>query len=319
MTRPRASISLDLDNLWSYMKIHGDAGLESHPSYLDVLAPIVVERLRRHGVRLTLFIVGQDAALEKNRAALRSLSADGHEIGNHSFSHEPWFHEYSYDDVAREIGDAEVHIERATGQRPRGFRGPGFSLSRDVLRVLTERGYLYDASTFPTFLGPLARAYYFMSTRGMAEEERRKRKKLFGTAAEGLRPIRPYRWEVPGGHLLEIPVTTMPLARVPIHLSYIIYLASLSETAARAYLEAALAMCRASSVEPSFLLHPLDFLGGDRVSELAFFPGMKLPTEKKLRLFDHAVERLQHHFELVPMEEHARFLLAGALPTRALA
>jgi hypothetical protein len=24
-----------------------------------------------------------------------------------------------------------------------------------------ERGYLYDASTLPTYLGPLARAYYF--------------------------------------------------------------------------------------------------------------------------------------------------------------
>lgn len=33
-----ASISLDLDNLWSYLKIHGDDGWRSFPSYLDRLA-----------------------------------------------------------------------------------------------------------------------------------------------------------------------------------------------------------------------------------------------------------------------------------------
>src|SRR5688572_9380427 len=114
---PCISVSLDLDNLWSYMKIHGDAGWQSFPSYLDLISEIVTERLAHHDLTLTIFIVGQDAALEKNKEALARLSAQGHEIGNHSFSHEPWFHEYSYEQVAREIGDAEEHIERATGKR----------------------------------------------------------------------------------------------------------------------------------------------------------------------------------------------------------
>ncbi len=35
-SRPLASISLDVDNLWSYMKTHGDAGWEQRPSYYDV-------------------------------------------------------------------------------------------------------------------------------------------------------------------------------------------------------------------------------------------------------------------------------------------
>src|SRR5262249_54540663 len=120
---PPASLSLDLDNLWSYMKIHGDAGWESHPSYLDTLAEIVCDTLAARNLTLTIFIVGKDAELDKNREALQRLAAQGHEIGNHSFSHEPWFHTYPYEQTAREIGDAEEHIERVTGQRPRGFRG----------------------------------------------------------------------------------------------------------------------------------------------------------------------------------------------------
>ena len=34
MDKPLASLSLDLDNQWSYMKTHGDPGWESLPSYL---------------------------------------------------------------------------------------------------------------------------------------------------------------------------------------------------------------------------------------------------------------------------------------------
>ena len=37
--KPAASISLDLDNQWSYMKIHGDEGWDSYPSYFDIFVP----------------------------------------------------------------------------------------------------------------------------------------------------------------------------------------------------------------------------------------------------------------------------------------
>ncbi len=300
---PPASLSFDFDNQWSYMKTHGDRGWESFPSYLDTLVPIVLERFERHGVSVTCFVVGQDAALDANRDALAELARQGHEIGNHSFSHEPWFHTYDRPRVEREIALAEEHIERVTGQRPLGFRGPGFSLSKDAVQVLQERGYAYDASTLPTFLGPLARAYYFWTSRDMPAEERRLRSRLFGSVSDGLRPLRPYTWD---GGLVEIPVTTMPLLRAPFHLSYLVYLAGVSRSLARAYLRLALALCRAGGVQPSFLLHPLDVLGGDRVKELSFFPGMATPTERKLELFDEVIGILGSHFRLVTLAEHAQ-------------
>ena len=48
-----------------------------------------------------------------------------------------------------------------------------------ILEVLVENDYLFDASTLPTFLGPLARAYYFRKS-DLTEAEREKRRKLFG-------------------------------------------------------------------------------------------------------------------------------------------
>ena len=318
--KPHASISLDLDNLWSYMKIHGDAGWASFPSYLDQVVEIVIDRLRAHGLTVTIFVVGQDAALPKNASALRAVADAGHEIGNHSFSHEPWLHTYSYDEIAREIADAETAIERATGQKPRGFRGPGFSLSPDTLRVLAERQYVYDASTFPTFLGPLARAYYFLNSGDLSAEEREQRKRLFGTMSDGLRAIKPYVWNVPlngssppaDGHpLLEIPVTTMPFLRVPIHMSYIGFLAVHSRVLARAYARTALSVLERTHTDLSFLLHPLDFIGKDRENRLGFFPGMNERTDDKLRLIDEVIALIKQSFEPVTMAEHARVLLDG--------
>ena len=85
--RRTASLSLDLDNHWSYLKTHGDAGWVDYPSYLDTVVPRVLEVLAGRDLTITWFVVGQDAVLDRNRDALRSLAAAGHEIGNHSFHH----------------------------------------------------------------------------------------------------------------------------------------------------------------------------------------------------------------------------------------
>ena len=305
--KPHASLSLDADNAWSYMKTHGDAGWESYPSYLDILVPRALGLFDEMGLRITFFVVGKDAALGKNRAALAALGESHHEVASHSFHHEPWLHLYSEEQIDEELAEAETHIAAATGRRPRGFRGPGFSLSEAVLRVLIRRGYRYDASTFPTFIGPLARAYYFMSAR-LAPEERRKRAALFGNMREGLRPIRPYRWNLEGETLVELPVSTFPVLRVPIHASYVLYLSTYSEKLAWIYLGAALRTCRLFQLEPSILLHPLDFLCGEEVPQLAFFPAMNLSAETKLGRIRRYLGALAKEFDVLPTGEYVEAL-----------
>ena len=316
--RPLASLSLDLDNRWCYMKTHGDRGWESLPSYLDVLVPTVLEFLKQRGLRITFFVVGQDAAREANAGLPAGIAAAGHEIGNHSFRHEPWLHSLSAADVEEEITRAEQAICAATGRTPVGFRGPGYGTSATLIRVLARRGYLYDASTLPTFVGPLARAYYFRTARLSAEEKKR-RKDLFGTWRNGLLPIRPYAWECEGRRMVEIPVTTMPLLRVPIHVSYILYLSRFSLRLARAYAAAAVRLCLATGAEPSVLLHPLDFLGADDIAGLRFFPAMDLPGERKRRMTGEVLDLFGARFRWVSLEEHARQALARErLPVRRL-
>ena len=317
--RPMASLSLDADNLWAYQMTHGDPGWDAYPTYLDELAANVLPGLAERNMSITFFVVGQDAALEVNHEAIGGMAAAGHEIGNHSFRHQPWLHRYSVAELHEEFRRTEEALGNITGDRLYGFRGPGYSLSPDVLRVLVDRGYEYDCSTLPTVIGPLARRYYFRAAK-LSAEQRAERAHLFGSAKDGLRPLKPYEWQVGTERMLELPVTVMPFARVPLHISYVLYLAGVSDTAAVQYFSNALRMCRVAGVEPSILLHPLDFLGADDVDSLRFFPGMTMEGARKREIVWRCLEQLADRYQVVPVRQHAAAIKAkGGLSVRSAA
>lgn len=309
--KPIASLSVDLDNQWSYMKTHGDPRWEAYPTYLDTVVPRILALLEELDLRITFFVVGRDAALSKNRDAITSIASAGHEIGNHSFNHNPWLHLYSERDFDYELQSAEEAIAKVTGQHPVGFRGPGYSFSDITMQVLHRRGYVYDASTLPTFLGPLARAYYFFHAE-LNDESKERRATLFGSFRDGFRPLRPYRWpsdqDSATEGLIEIPVTTLPILKVPFHVSYILYIATYSRRLALMYYKVALRLCRLASIQPSLLLHPLDFLGNEDFKELSYFPGMKLPRAAKLQMVSEMITWHSRRFHIVSLSQHAQII-----------
>lgn len=308
-----ASISLDLDNQWSYMKIHGDENWQDFPSYLNVFIPEVLKALEDLNIHITFFIVGQDAALEKNCEYLKLITEYDHEVGNHSFNHESWLHLYSKEEIENEIKNAEQVIVEATGEKPVGFRGPGFSWSKDLLNVLKNNGYIYDASTLPTYIGPLARMYYFRHS-NLSKDDRKQRGELFGTFKDGLRPVKPFYWDLNGNSkLLEIPVSTIPVLKIPFHLSYLLYISRYSGAAMMYYLKTALRMCKITNTNPSILLHPLDIIGGDLIPQLKFFPGMDISSETKLKMFKEIIEVIKKDFEIINMSTHAKKIMNSPL------
>jgi hypothetical protein len=302
--KPVASLSLDADNLWSYLYIRGDRDWNRAPSYLGTMIPRALDLLGARDLSITFFVVGRDCDDGGDAAGFRALADAGHEIGNHSYRHEPWLHRYSESELDDELERAEAAIAAATGVRPDGFRGPGYSLSEPTLQVLSRRGYRYDASTLPMIIGPIARAVYFRTAK-LDARQRAEREHLYGTWSDGIRPLRPYRWSVDGAQLVEVPVTTFPGLRVPIHVSYLLMLAAHSESAARAYFDVALRTCRLARVEPSLLMHPLDLLSGEEVPELRFFPGMQLPLAKKLACVAGYLDTLARQFRVITVGEHA--------------
>ncbi len=322
---PAIPLSLDLDDLWSYFRVRGDSRWREYPSFL----PLVVERLlsilEQKGLPCTWFIVGTDAAMERNRDLFEHLAGaigDRHEIGNHSFQHESWLHLYSANEIADDLHRAEDAIETVTGIRPLGFRGPGYSVTPAVVRYLMGAGYHYDSSVCPNLLAPLARAVYLRGT-DLDEEERRKRKRLGGTFRDALQPMTPFRWsdpDAPRTDLIEIPVTTMPGLRIPFHLSYLACLEQQFPGAAGLYLHTALVACRVTGVRPVVIIHPTDVLGCEDAPELSFFCGMGLPRERKLALLDCFLEALRVRYRIVTTASYASLCMqqAVAIPVRTI-
>ncbi len=304
MARKPAPLSLDLDNKWSYLKTHGDESWTKFPSYLETVVPRALDVLDRRDWNITWFLVGKDADTRSNHDILRSIADDGHEVGNHSYLHEPWLHQYTRGQLVDDLGRAHDAIAKATGQTPVGFRGPGFSLSEPTLEVLRSLGYTYDATTFPNILNPVGRLYY-LRTSNLSGEEKERRKALFGTTKDAFRSNRPYRWSLMDGEtVVEVPVTTMPLLRVPIHFSYVIWLGGKSRFLARAYWRMALTVCRLSGTVPSLLLHPLDFLGSDDEPDLGFFPGMDITAAEKADMMSEYLDMWDAQFSTLPIGDY---------------
>lgn len=317
--RPVASVSLDADNLWSYLRTHGDERWAQRPSYLPALAGRMHELFDDHGISPTVFVVGSDAASPDGREFVASLAGSGCEIGNHSYEHEPWLHLYDKARLREEILRTEEAIVAAGAPKPVGFRAPGYSMSTDLMQTLVELGYSYDASVLATWIGPFARAYYLRTNPDLSVEERTKRKALFGSLWDAGLPNKGFTWTGPTEDgdrrvtLTELPVTVFPLARVPMHASYVIYLHGISPALARAYVAASLRACRLTGTAPSLLLHPLDLLDGADAPGLEFFPGMQLGAGRKREVLNAVLGYLTSHYRVVGTAEHARTV---ALSTR---
>src|SRR5262249_2853148 len=109
--KPTASISLDLDNKWAYMRTHGDTGWDSYPSYLGQVVPLALQTLAAQELKATIFLVGRDAQEPANRELLAQIPQQGHEVGNHSQNHLQWMHRLPRAELEREVADAEDAIE----------------------------------------------------------------------------------------------------------------------------------------------------------------------------------------------------------------
>jgi len=289
---PTGSLSVDLDDEWAYRRALGDPGWRERTSYFAALEP----RLERvlEGRRATCFAVGADARRPEGAALLRSLQERGHELASHSDDHDLHLHRRPCASIERDLDRSAEALVAATGTPPVGFRAPGYGTSRALRRALANRGYRYDASAFPTPVGPLSRLWFGRHTRGPRLGVR----VLRDRTAELVRGPRVRRLVVDGRTLVEIPVTVMPYTRLPIHASHLLLLARRAPRLAERYLELALATCARSAIGPALVLHPTDLLDPVESPALRRFPNMAIPADFKLALVERWLELTEARFAL---------------------
>ena len=138
---------------------------------------------------------------------------------------------------------------------PSGSAAPATASRPTCCEVLVDRGYRYDCSTLPTVHRAAGARVLLPVGEADGRAAGRAGVPVRQLAATGCGRCKP----VPVGRsardrLLEIPVTTMPWARIPIHVSYVLYLARTSPALARAVLRqrpAAVPAGRRRAVDPA--------------------------------------------------------------------
>jgi peptidoglycan/xylan/chitin deacetylase (PgdA/CDA1 family) len=95
--------------------------------------------LNTENVKATFFCIGNRIA--GNEAVLKQVLADGHIIGNHSYSHHFWFDMYSTQKMQDDLKQMDTEMERVTGLKPKLFRPPYGVTNPNLAKAIKNGGY----------------------------------------------------------------------------------------------------------------------------------------------------------------------------------
>ncbi len=313
--RPRCAVSIDLDGIACYYRIHG---LGAHPEELEHVIleralPRAAKLFAEKGLHVTWFVVGRDcdweadvpdrAARAANADRLHKLFKAGDELGNHSYSHPYDLARLSADTVANEIASCDRVLRAITKRAVHGFRAPGYDVSPAMLDALAQRGYRYDSSVFP------APGYYAAKAVVMAALAVLRRPsgavltnpKLLAAPSEPYRPAMTAPWRRGQAPLVELPIAVTPWTRIPaIGTSLLVA----PEAIRRRVLGA-----MAGRSFFNFELHGIDFadaekdgIPGDLV---AHQPDLRIPIADKLARMSTILDGLKKSWDCVTLGEVA--------------
>lgn len=115
---------------------------------IDIGLSFILWELKKRKLKATFFILGWIA--EKYPEKVAKILDDGHEIGNHTFSHK-LVYEQSKEEFRLDVERAMEAIFPITKQATTMFRAPGFSITRNTqwaFKELSDLGFEIDASVF---------------------------------------------------------------------------------------------------------------------------------------------------------------------------
>lgn len=118
-------------------------GILSQGTYgAKVAVPIILDVLRRAGIRASFFVPGRVA--ERHRGRVEEIVAAGHELAHHGYTHT------SPTRLTREEEEAELvkgrEILEGFGVEVRGYRSPSWDLSTHTLSLLETHGFSYSSN-----------------------------------------------------------------------------------------------------------------------------------------------------------------------------
>jgi peptidoglycan/xylan/chitin deacetylase (PgdA/CDA1 family) len=105
----------------------------------------ILDELARHDAGATFFLVGSEA--ERRPEIVRRIAAEGHEIGNHTWSHPHLARDCDDGRVLAELGRTSDTLAEISGSRPRRFRAPYHDADDRVRALARKLGLTHTPST----------------------------------------------------------------------------------------------------------------------------------------------------------------------------
>jgi peptidoglycan-N-acetylglucosamine deacetylase len=100
--------------------------------------PQILEIFSEAKAKATFFMIGEQ--MKSHPEVVKQVVEQGHEIGNHTFSH-PKLSQLSIDDCLAEIEQTEKFAVELVGRKPVVFRPPYFDYNQDTVSLLQQKGY----------------------------------------------------------------------------------------------------------------------------------------------------------------------------------
>jgi peptidoglycan/xylan/chitin deacetylase (PgdA/CDA1 family) len=222
VSEPIVSVSVDLDPVSCYLRIHGLPEAPPERARFAILRrclPRFAELFARHGVRATFFVVGRDLDEDgEGRALLAELARAGHELASHTHNHPYDFVRLPRPRIADEIDRAHQVVGACAGAAPRGFRAPGYEISGEVIDLLCARGYRYDSSAFPSvpYYGAKAAVMAAMRLLGRRSGSMLGSPRVLGAPRLPYHPAAGAPYRRGGLGIVELPVSVTRFARLPL-------------------------------------------------------------------------------------------------------
>lgn len=313
-----ANVSIDLDGLDCYHRIHGLAEHADPVAMYSVAMPRILALLEELHVRATFFVIGKDLEHEAAWSVLREAAARGHEIASHSFAHAYNMRRWSKLSVADDIERSAEAILHATGKRPVGFRTPGYNVDTRILQLLAERGYKYDSSVLPSLPYFVAKGAV-MGAMNLAGRHSGSSMVAMHSLKAPTQPYRPSRWAFwkAGNRKHSLPIWEIPIGVVRGSGIPVIgtTLTMTPEPMLPALYRGFVFGQRTLQLE----LHAIDFLDTDDAvvtpSLASRQPDLRRKRDQKMAHIRSFIRLMQHDFRLVTLEELADELERAAGPT----
>ena len=103
-----------------------------------------LDTLSKYGIKATFFVLGKN--ISGNEEILKRMKADGHVIGNHSWSH-PVLSKLSLDEAKKQITDTEDAITKVLGSSSKLMRPPYGAITDDIRNSLDLNFIMWDVDS----------------------------------------------------------------------------------------------------------------------------------------------------------------------------